>query len=66
MKQTKDYTPEQIASAERMCKLINEIPSENRAFISTFMLAFMNGMEAGVMYAQEQKVTINGSAPLTI
>ena len=62
MKKTKEkcYTPEQIADAEKMCKLINQIPSENRVFISAFMLAYMSGMEAGIAYAQDVKVATIG------
>lgn len=53
----KDYTPEQVADAKKLCELINKIPAENRTFISIFMLAYMNGMEAGMMYAQNTKAT---------
>ncbi len=56
MKEIKNYTPEQIADAEKMCKLINKIPIENRTFVTTLMLAYMNGMEAGIAYAQDARV----------
>lgn len=52
-KQEKGYTPEQVANTEKVCKLINEIPVGNRTFVSTFMLAYMSGMEAGIMYTQD-------------
>ena len=55
MKKTTNYTPEQIEDAEKMCKLINKIPIENRTFVTTLMLAYMNGMEAGIAYAQDKR-----------
>lgn len=57
MNKAKEYTPKQLVDAERMCKLINKIPAENRTFVSAFMLAYMSGMEAGIMYVQESKAT---------
>ncbi len=57
MAKTKEkcYTPDQIADAEKMCKLISQIPAENRTFISAFMLAYMSGVETGIMFAQGAK-----------
>ena len=57
MKATKEkgYTPEQISNAEELCKLINSVPEGKRSIVSVVMLAYMNGMEAGMVYAQDAK-----------
>jgi len=53
-KQEKGYTPEQIFNTEELCKLINGIPESKCGIFSVVVLAYMNGMEAGMVYAQEQ------------
>ena len=57
MKATKEkgYTPEQISDAEKLCQLINSIPEGKRSVFSVVMLAYMNGMEAGMVYAQDAR-----------
>lgn len=54
MKQVKGYTPEQISDAEKLCQLINSVPEGKRSVFSIVILAYINGMEAGMVYAQEQ------------
>lgn len=55
MNQVKDYTPEQISDAQKMCELINSVPKGKRGIFSVVMLAYMNGMEAGMVYAQDAR-----------
>lgn len=55
MKQTNDYTSEQVSNAEEFCELFNSIPKDKRGFVGIFMMAYMNGIESGMMYAQEIK-----------
>lgn len=49
----KGYTQEQISDAEKLCKLINSVSEDKRGVFSVVMLAYMNGMEAGMIYAQD-------------
>ena len=49
------YTPEQISDAEKLCQLINSIPEGKRSVFSVVMLTYMNGMEAGMVYAQDAR-----------
>ena len=51
----KGYSPEQISDAQKMCELINSVPEGKRSIVSVVMLAHMNGMEAGMVYAQDAK-----------
>lgn len=51
----KGYTPDQISNAEELCKLINSVPEGKRGIFSIVMLAYMNGMEAGMVYAQDAR-----------
>lgn len=50
--QDKEYSPEQISNAKKMCQLISKAPAGKQTFISAFMLAYMNGIETGLLYAQ--------------
>ncbi len=54
VKQEKGYTLEQIRDAEKMCQLMQKVPDAKRQIFSVSVLAYMNGMEAGMVYAQEQ------------
>lgn len=49
------YTTEQISDAERMCQLINSVPEGKRSIFSVVILAYMNGMETGMVYAQDAR-----------
>jgi len=51
----KGYSPEQISDAQKMCELINSVPEGKRSIVSVVMLAYMNGMEAGMVYAKDAK-----------
>ena len=55
MNNEKEYTPEQISNAEELCELINSVPEGKRGIFSVVMLAYMNGMEAGMVYAQDAR-----------
>lgn len=55
MIEVKGYSPEQISNAEKMCQLISRVPAGKQTFISAFMLAYMNGIETGMLYAQNTK-----------
>lgn len=55
MNNEKEYTQEQISNAEELCELINSVPEGKRGIFSVVMLAYMNGMEAGMVYAQDAK-----------
>lgn len=47
-KQEKGYTPEQIRDAEKLCQLMQSVPDEKRQMFSISLLAYMNGLEAGI------------------
>ena len=55
MNNEKEYTPEQISNVEELCELINSVPEGKRGIFSVVMLAYMNGMEAGMVYAQDAR-----------
>ena len=55
MNREKEYTPEQISNAEELCELINSVQEGKRGIFSIVMLAYMNGMEAGMVYAQDAR-----------
>lgn len=49
MKQEKEYTPEQIMDAEKLCRFTQGIPETRRQMFVVSMIAYLNGMEAGAM-----------------
>lgn len=49
MKQEKEYTLEQVMDAEKLCRLTKSIPEVQREMFTVSMIAYLNGMEAGVM-----------------
>jgi len=48
-------TSEQITDARRLCEVLKKVPDGKRPMFEIVMLAYMNGMEAGVAYAQDMK-----------
>lgn len=48
MKQVMEYAPEQIADAEKLCQRMQGIPAERRQLYTYTLLAYMNGVEAGI------------------
>lgn len=60
MKYGRGYTSEQISNAEKLCQLINSVSEGKRNIFSAVMLAYMDGMEAGIVYAQDAKAAIIG------
>lgn len=47
----------QITDARRLCEVIKDVPSGKRPIFEIAMLAYMNGMEAGVAYAKDTAQT---------
>lgn len=60
MKYGRGYTSEQTFNAEKLCQLINSVSESKRNIFSAVMLAYMDGMEAGIVYAQDAKAAIIG------
>lgn len=58
MKKAKHYTLEQIKDAEKLCQMLQQIPDAKRQMFSVSVLAYMNGLEAGLALGQEQVQTI--------
>ena len=50
MNQLKEYTPEQIHDAEKLCQLIQDIPETRRNVGIVFIKAYIDGFEAGAAY----------------
>lgn len=50
-------TSGQITDARRLCEVIKGVPGGKRPIFEIVMLTYMNGMEAGMMYAQNTKAT---------
>lgn len=48
IEQVKEYTQEQINNAEKMCQLIQSIPESRRQLCVVSMIAYMDGIEAGI------------------
>lgn len=46
--QAKEFTQEQISNAEKMCQLIQSIPESRRQLCVVSMIAYMDGIEAGI------------------
>ena len=53
----KDLTPEQINDVEKLGQIKQNLPPEKWVFLRSLMLAYMNGVESGMMYAQENRAT---------
>lgn len=51
--QNEPLTPDQVTDAKRLCEVIRGIPDRKRPIFEIAMLAYMNGMEAGVAYAKD-------------
>lgn len=51
--QNKPLTPDQVTDAKCLCEVIRGIPDRKRPIFEIAMLAYMNGMEAGVAYAKD-------------
>lgn len=53
----KDLTQDQIADIEKLGQIKRDLPHEKWVFFSSFMFAYMSGLESGMLYAQENKAT---------
>lgn len=51
-------TQEQLNGAEKLCQVIAGVPSGKRQIFEAVMLAYMNGMEAGIAYAKDTTAAI--------
>lgn len=47
MNLAKEYTPDQISDAEKLCQLMRDIPDGRRQLYAVSMMAYMSGCEAG-------------------
>ena len=56
-KNRESLTSGQITDARRVCEVIKDVPGEKRPIFEIVMLAYMNGMEAGVAYAEDTAQT---------
>ncbi len=59
MKQEKAYTLEQISDARKLSELLNSVSDEQRAIVRFGMMAYMNGIETGIMCAQQDGLMKN-------
>lgn len=50
----KNYTPDQISDAEKLCQLLQKIPDAKRQMFSISALAYMNGFEAGIAVGRDE------------
>lgn len=46
-------TYEQITDARRLCDVIRGVPNGKRQIFELVMLAYLNGIETGVAYAED-------------
>jgi hypothetical protein len=54
-KKNESLTVEQITDARRLCEVIKGVAGNKRPIFEIVMLAYMNGMEAGVAYVKDLK-----------
>ena len=52
MKNEKPFTPEQMSDVEQLLNELAKVPENKRPFVVTVITAYMNGIEAGAIYAQ--------------
>lgn len=50
-----EYTPEHIADAEKICQLIKNIPEPRRQLYVFSMMAYMDGIEAGMALERDER-----------
>lgn len=55
MSQAKEYTLEQIADAEKLCQLIQRVPESQHRLFAVSMIAYMNGIEAGIALERDER-----------
>ncbi len=48
MRQVTENTSEAFASVEKLCQLLQSVPEPKRRIIAASMLAYMNGIDAGI------------------
>lgn len=51
----KGFTPDQIKDAERLCQLMQEVPDTKRRMFSVSVLAYINGLETGIVLGRDAK-----------
>lgn len=47
-----EYSPDQVSNTNDLCKLIVKIPECCREFVSFAIMAYMHGIETGMMFAR--------------
>ncbi len=50
-----EYTPEHIADAEKICQLLQDVPESRRQLCVLSMMAYMNGIEAGMALEHDER-----------
>ena len=50
----KSYAPDVVEDAEKLLNALENVQAEKRPFVVTIMTAYMNGLEAGEVYAMQR------------
>lgn len=51
----KVYSQEQVSDTRRMCQIIKEATDERHKLCTIFLMAYMNGLEAGMAWKNDEK-----------
>ena len=54
-KHSESYSKDQIDDAEKLCQLIQKVPDEKRQMVAAVVTAYIDGIEAGLRMAREEK-----------
>lgn len=57
LKENQKPTQEQLNGAEKLCQVIASVPSGKRQMFEAVVLAYMNGMEAGIAYCKDMTLS---------
>lgn len=49
----KELTPDQLSDPKHLSEIINSVSSGKRSIFESVMLAYLNGMEAGMAYGKD-------------
>ena len=53
MGEEKELTPDQLSDAKHLSEIINSVSSGKCSILESVMLAYLNGMEAGMVYGKD-------------
>ena len=53
MGEEKELTPDQLSDAKHLSEIINSVSSGKCSIFESVMLAYLNGMEAGMVYSKD-------------